>query len=85
MVRSHHIRSLVHVAIGIAKYDNKSHDYVDAGYRQPPEDEFKSDLHAILFNELGEYVALRCTDPRQSHNPRQVRWMQQHEEGTDMY
>ena len=63
MVRSHHIRSLVNVAIGIAKYDNKIRDYVDAGCRQSPEDELKSDLNAILRNELGDYA-----DPRQSYN-----------------
>ena len=68
MARSHHIRSLVHVTMRIAKYENKIRDYVDAGCRQPPEDEPKSDLNAILPNELGEYVAVRCADPRQSYN-----------------
>ena len=53
--------------MGIANYDNKIRDYVGAGGRQPPEDELKSDLNAILPNELGDYVAVRCTDPRQSY------------------
>ena len=68
MARSHHIRSLVHVTMRIAKYENKIRDYVDAGCRQPPEDELKSDLNAILPNELGDYVAVRCTDPRHLYN-----------------
>ena len=33
MACAHHIRSLVHVTMGIATYDNKIRDYVDAGGR----------------------------------------------------
>ena len=68
MARSHLIRSLVRVTMGIAKCENTIRYYLDAGGRQPPEDELKSDLNAILPNELGDYVAVRCTDPRQSYN-----------------
>ena len=50
----------------MAQYENKVRDFVEAGGRQISEEEMKSDLAAILSDELGDYMTVRVTDPRQS-------------------
>ena len=56
MIRAYPIKSLEGVVVGVAEYENRVRDYVEAGERQPLEDETKSDLNAILPNELGSFV-----------------------------
>ena len=53
--------------MGVAEYENKINDFVEAGGRRPPEDELKSDLNAILPNELGNHLTVRVTDHNLSY------------------
>ena len=66
MIRTFPIKNLEGVAVGVAAFENKVREFVEAGGRQPPEDEMKSDLNAILPAELGDHLTLRVTDPHQS-------------------
>ena len=67
MIRAYPIKTLEAVTVGVAEYDNKINDFVEAGGRRPPEDELKSDLNAILPNELGNHLAVRVTDHNMSY------------------
>ena len=62
MIRAYPIRSQEGVTVGVGEYKNRVRDYVEAGGRQPPEDETKSHLNAILPNELGDHMSVRVTD-----------------------
>ena len=66
MIRTFPIKNLEGVAVGVAAFENKVREFVEAGGRQPPEDEMKSDLNAILPADLGDHLTLRVTDPHQS-------------------
>ena len=66
-IRAYPIKSLEGVTVGVAEYENRVRDYVEAGGRQPPEDEMKSDLNAILPNELGDHLSVRVTDHNLSY------------------
>ena len=67
MIRAYPIKTLEAVTVGVAEYENKINDFVEAGGRRPPEDELKSDLNAILPNELGNHLTVRVTDHGQSY------------------
>ena len=67
MIRTYPIKTLEAVTVGVAEYDNKINDFVEAGGRRPPEDELKSDLNAILPNELGSHLTVRVTDHNMSY------------------
>ena len=67
MIRAYPIKTLEAVTVGVAEYENKINDFVEAGGRRPPEDELKSDLNAILPNELGNHFAVRVTDHNMSY------------------
>ena len=67
MIRSFPIKNLESVTIGIASFENKIKDYIEAGGRAPPQDEMKSDLNAILPHELSDYLTVRVTDTHQSY------------------
>ena len=67
MIRAYPIKILEAVTVGVAEYENKINDFVEAGGRRPPEDELKSDLNAILPNELGNHLAVRVTDHNMSY------------------
>ena len=67
MIRAYPIKTLEAVTVGVAEYENKINDFVEAGGRRPPEDELKSDLNAILPNELGNHLAVRVTDHNMSY------------------
>ena len=65
-VRSLHlkpIKSLEAVAIGIAEFENKINEYIEAGGRVMEDDEMKADLLAILPEGLRENLLWRATDP----------------------
>ena len=47
--------------MSVAEYENRVKDYLEAGGRQPPGDEMKSDLNAILPNELGDLLSVGLT------------------------
>ena len=66
VIRAYPIKSLEGVAVGVAEYENRVRDYVEAGGRQPPEEEIQSDLTAILPNELRDHVSVRVTDHNMS-------------------
>ena len=53
--------------MGVAEFENKIKDCVEVGGRQRPDDEMKSDLHAILPKELSDNFAVRVTDHSQSY------------------
>ena len=40
------IRNLESITVGVAEFENKINEFVQAGGRQPPQDEMKSDLDA---------------------------------------
>ena len=67
MIRSFPIKNLEAVTIGIAAFENKIRDYVEAGGRALPQDEMKSDLNAILPHELSDYLIVRVTDTHQTY------------------
>ena len=67
MIRAYPIKTLEAVTVGVAEYENKINDFVEAGGRRPPDDELKSDLNAILPNELGNHFTVRVTDHNQSY------------------
>ena len=67
MIRAYPVKTLEAVTVGVAEYENKINDFVEAGGRRPPEDELKSDLNAILPNELGNHLTVRVTDHGQSY------------------
>ena len=67
MIRAYPIKTLEAVTVGVAEYENKINDFVEAGGRRPPEDELKSDLNAILPNELGNHLTVRVTDHNMSY------------------
>ena len=66
-IRAYPIKTLEGVTVGVAEYENRVRDYVEAGGRQPPEDEMKSDLNALLPNELGDHLSVRVTDHNLSY------------------
>ena len=66
-IRAYPIRNLEGVTVGVAAFENKIKEYVEAGGRKPPEDEMKSDLNAILPAELGDHLTVRVSDPQQSY------------------
>ncbi len=57
------IKSLENVALGIAEFENKIAEYVEAGGRPLEPDEMKADLLAILPESLRENLLWRATDP----------------------
>ena len=61
-IRSRPIKSLEHVNIGIAEFENMVLDYVNARGIQFGQDERKSDLNAILPPNLSEQLAIRISD-----------------------
>ena len=61
-IRSRPIKSLEAVTIGMAEFENTVLDYVNAGGVQPGQDEMKSDLHAILPQNLMEQLAIIISD-----------------------
>ena len=67
MIRSFPIKNLEGVTVGIASFENKIKEYIEAGGRPPPHDEMKSDLNAILPAELSDYLTVRVTDVQQSY------------------
>ena len=67
MIRSFTIKNLEAVTIGIAAFENKIREYVEAGGRALPQDEMKSDLNAILPHELSDYLIVRVTDTHQTY------------------
>ena len=67
MIRAYPIKTLEAVTVGVAEYENKINDFVEAGGRRPPEDELKSVLNAILPNELGNHLTVRVTDHNLSY------------------
>ena len=67
LIRAYPIKSLEGVTMGVAVCENRIRDYVEAGGRQPPEDEMKSDLRAILPNELWDNMSVRVTDDNMSY------------------
>ena len=66
-IRAYPIRNLEGVTVGVAAFENKIKEYVEAGGRKPPEDEMKSDLNAILPVELGDHLTVRVSDPQQPY------------------
>ena len=65
-VRSLHlkpIKNLEGVAIGLAEFENKIHEYVEAGGKPYDDGELKSDVLAILPQELRENLLWRASDP----------------------
>ena len=66
-IRAYPIRNLEGVTVGVAAFENKIKEYVEAGGRKPPEDEMKSDLNAILPAELGDHLTVRVSDPQQPY------------------
>ena len=66
-IRAYPIRNLESVTVGVAAFENKIKEYVEAGGRKPPPDEMKSDLNAILPAELGDHLIVRVSDPHQSY------------------
>ena len=67
MIRACPIKSLGGVTVSVADYENQVRDYVEAGGRQPPEDELKLDLNANLANELGDHLSVRVIDHSASY------------------
>ena len=67
MIRTHPIKKLEHVTVGIAEFENKINEYVKAGGRPVPQEEMKSDLNAILPQEVSEHLMLRVTDKEHSY------------------
>ena len=66
-IRAYPIRNFESVTVGVAAFENKIKEYVEAGGRKPPPDEMKSDLNAILPAELGDHLTVRVSDPHQSY------------------
>ena len=64
-ITAYPIKSSEGVTVRLAQYENEFRDFVEAGGRQISEEEMKSDLAALLPAELGDYMAVRVTDPRQ--------------------
>ena len=65
-VRSLHLRpikNLEGVALGIAEFENKITEYIEAGGRELEDEEMKADLLAILPEGLRENLLWRATDP----------------------
>ena len=65
-VRSLHLRqikNLENVAVGIAEFENKLNEYVEAGGPEMKDEEKKADLLAILPEGLRENLLWRATDP----------------------
>ena len=65
-VRSLHlkpIKNLESVALGIAEFENKITEYVEAGGRKPDDKEMKDDLLALLPGDLRENLLWHATDP----------------------
>ena len=53
--------------VSIAVLDKNIKDVVEDGGRQPPGDKMKSDLNAMVPNELSDHLAVRVTDYSQSY------------------
>ena len=66
-IRAFPIKNLEGVTVGVAAFENKVREFVEAGGRQPTEEEMKSDLNALLPPELGDHLTLRVTDPHQAY------------------
>ena len=62
MLRSRPIKTIEGVTIGIAEFENTISEFVSAGGSQPSAEEMKSDLNAILQQNLSEQLAVRVSD-----------------------
>ena len=67
LIRAHPIKNLEGVAVGVAAFENKIQEFVEAGGRQPPDEEMKSDLNAILPAEVADHLTVRVTDRQQPY------------------
>jgi hypothetical protein len=56
------MRRLEDVAVGVLEFEEIHKRYVQAGGAMPPDGELKSDLLAIVPNEIREHLLLRSTD-----------------------
>ena len=56
MIHTKSIRNLEGVTIGMAEFENKITEYVQAGGNRPSKEDMKSDLLAILPQELRELL-----------------------------
>ena len=63
LLHTRHIRNLEGVAIGLAEFDNKIKEFEDLGGQKHHDHDKKSDLLAILPQELRELLIWRVTDP----------------------
>lgn len=67
MLRAHPIKTLKGVTVGMAEFEKKMKDFVEVGGQQRPDNEIKSDLNAILPNELSDKLTVCVTDHSQSY------------------
>ena len=66
-IRLRPIKTLEGISVGVAQFDNKVQEFVDAGGRRPDSEELKFDLNALLPSSLMQMLALRANDPFQSY------------------
>ncbi len=63
LLHTRQIRNLEGVAIGLAEFENKLQEFTDLGGPAPEDADKKSDLLAILPQEMKELMIWRATDP----------------------
>ena len=66
-IRGFPIKNLEGVTVGIASFENKIKEFIDAGGRPPSDEEMKSDLNFLLPHELSDYLTVRVTDTTQTY------------------
>ena len=62
------IKNLEDVVIGIAEFENKIAEFVEAGGKRPDDQEMKSDLNFILPHKLSELLCLKQPDPKMTYD-----------------
>ncbi len=67
LLHTKQIRNLEGVAIGLAEFENKLQEFADLGGQTPGDADKKSDLLAILPQEMKELMIWRATDPDESY------------------
>ncbi len=67
LLHTKQIRNLEGVAIGLAEFENKLQEFTDLGGLAPEDADKKSDLLAILPQEMKELMIWRATDPEEPY------------------
>ena len=68
LIRAHPIKNLEGVAVGVAAFENKIQEFVEAGGRQTPDEQMKFDFNAILLAEVADHLTVRVADRQKPYS-----------------